>query len=630
MSGTVKFLGALVLGSVVGGGAVYVLNQGASSEAGKTSVASSEPEPLYWVAPMDPNYRRDKPGKSPMGMDLIPVYEEDAASGADEGPGTIRISPEVVNNLGVRTASVEHSALSFEVSTVGYVQYDQDRIVHLHPRVEGWVERIHVQAAGEPVEQGQPLYELYSPALVNAQEEMLFALGRGDTRLAQAAESRLRSLNVSDEVIQTLRRERKVSQTVTFYAPATGVVDDFTLREGLFVQPGMTLMSIGSLDEVWVEAEVFERQASLIRTGLPVSMELDYLPGREWQGSVDYIYPTLDPNTRTLRVRMRFDNSDHLLKPNMFAQVRIHNDTDIDVLSVPREAVIRGGDNNRVVLALGEGRFKSVHVKIGRSDGSRVEVLEGIREGEQVVTSAQFLLDSESSKTSDFSRMYYGDADDNSPTAMAGGSLTTPGRVWVDATVNAVMPEQGKINVSHAAIPDWGWPEMRMDFSVSEFVDMSELVPGAQGQIEVLKLDSGGYEVADVFLSNAETVSGDTQAEGSSPTGTPSRVWVDATVHEVMHQHGKINVSHAAIPAWGWPEMRMDFSVSEFVDMAELAPGAKGQIEVSKLDGGGYEVIDVFITEPGEGASASSAMESMDHSMHSMEQDVSGNGKEAK
>ena len=626
MNGTVKFLGVLVLGGVIGGGAVYVLNPGANSATSSGSNASGEPEPLYWVAPMDPNYRRDKPGKSPMGMDLIPVYEEDATSGPDEGAGTIRISPEVVNNLGVRTASVAQSALSFEVSTVGYVQYDQDRIVHLHPRVEGWVERIHVQAAGEPVEQGQPLYELYSPALVNAQEELLFALGRGDSRLAQAAESRLRSLNVSDEVIKTLRRERKVSQTVTFYAPITGVVDDFTLREGLFVQPGMTLMSIGSLDEVWVEAEVFERQASLVKPGLPVSMELDYLPGREWQGRVDYIYPTLDSDTRTLRVRMRFDNADHLLKPNMFAQVQIHNETASDILSVPREAVIRGGGNNRVVLALGEGRFKSVHVRTGRSDGDRIEVLNGVREGERVVTSAQFLLDSESSKTSDFKRMYYGDEEAGSAVAQEDSSApkVKPTRVWVDATVNAVMPEQGKVNVNHAAIPDWGWPEMRMDFAVSELVDMTELTPGAKGQVEVRKLDAGGYEISDVFMANAEA---DSQAGDSAPKARPTRVWVDATVNAVMPEQGKINVSHAAIPDWA--EMRMDFNVSEFVDMSELAPGAKGQIEVSKLDGGGYEVVDAFITEPGEGGTDSPAMDAMDHSMHTMDQDASGSSEEA-
>lgn len=628
MNGTVKFLSVLVLGGVIGGGAVYVLNPGANSATSSGPSVSGEPEPLYWVAPMDPNYRRDKPGKSPMGMDLIPVYEEDASSGPDEGAGTIRISPEVVNNLGVRTASVAHSALSFEVSTVGYVQYDQDRIVHLHPRVEGWVERIHVQAAGEPVEQGQPLYELYSPALVNAQEELLFALGRGDSRLAQAAESRLRSLNVSDEVIKTLRRERKVSQTITFYAPITGVVDDFTLREGLFVQPGMTLMSIGSLDEVWVEAEVFERQASLVEPGLPVSMELDYLPGRKWQGQVDYIYPTLDSDTRTLRVRMRFDNADHLLKPNMFAQVQIHNETASDILSVPREAVIRGGGNNRVVLALGEGRFKSVHVRTGRSDGDRIEVLNGVREGERVVTSAQFLLDSESSKTSDFKRMHQEDVEAGSVDAQEDSNVlkAKPTSVWVDATVNAVMPEQGKVNVNHAAIPDWGWPEMRMDFAVSELVDMTELTPGAKGQVEVRKLDAGGYEISDVFMASTETGS---QVGDSAPKAKPTRVWVDATVNAVMPEQGKINVSHAAIPGWGWPEMRMDFTVSEFVDMAELAPGAMGQIEVSKLNSGGYEVVDVFITEPGEGGMDSSAMDAMDHSTHTMDQNASGSSEGA-
>ncbi|MDY6891141.1 MAG: efflux RND transporter periplasmic adaptor subunit [Pseudomonadota bacterium] len=502
MSEVAKYVALLVLGALIGGGALYALNPDSDADSGQAT--SGEPEPLYWVAPMDPNYRRDKPGKSPMGMDLIPVYAQGAPGAPDQSKGTIEISPEVVNNLGVRTARVEQTALNFEVSTVGYVQYNQDQIVHIHPRVEGWVERIHVQAAGEPVEQGQPLYELYSPALVNAQEELLFALKRGDGRLESAAESRLRSLKVSDAAIQTLRRERKVSQTVTFYAPASGVVDDFILREGLFVKPGMTLISIGNLDQVWVEAEIFERQASLVQPGLPVTMELDYLPGREWQGSVDYIYPTLDPKTRTLRVRIRFDNSERLLKPNMFARVTIHNDSATDLLTVPRESVIRGGGgNNRVVLALGEGRFKSVQVRIGRSDGKRIEVLEGVRAGEQVVTSAQFLLDSESSKTSDFKRMHYGDTEANRVAGQAEDS-TPKGRltrVWVDASVNAVMAEQHKVDVNHAAIPEWGWPEMRMEFPVSEFVDMTELTPGAKGQIELRQLDAGGYEISDLFLT---------------------------------------------------------------------------------------------------------------------------------
>ncbi|MYA65876.1 MAG: efflux RND transporter periplasmic adaptor subunit [Gammaproteobacteria bacterium] len=359
--------------------------------------------PLYWVAPMDPNYRRDGPGKSPMGMDLIPVY---ADSGMDpDDPGMIFISPNVVNNLGVRTAQVERRSMHTRITTVGYVQYDEDQLVHIHPRVEGWIERLYVQAAGDPVEAGEPLYSLYSPQLVNAQEELLLALNRDNERFVQAAEDQLRALQISDAEINDLRSTRQVKQTLTFYVPQSGVVDNLNIREGFFVGPGTTLMSIGTLNDVWVEAEVFERQAALVEAGLPVTMSLDYLPGRLWEGSVDYVYPTLDAQTRTARVRLRFENPDGLLKPNMFAQVTILADAADDVLAIPREAVIRTARQDRVVLAAGDGRFKSVAVSLGRLDDQYAEITQGVAEGEQVVVSAQFLLDSESSQTSDFMRM---------------------------------------------------------------------------------------------------------------------------------------------------------------------------------------------------------------------------------
>lgn len=414
MSNTVKNLGLVVLGVAIGAAGLGVVMTGTGfpnstgGDSGADSIseqsAKSSNEPLYWVAPMDPNYQRDKPGKSPMGMDLIPVYEE-AGGGADSGPGTIKVSPEVVNNLGVRTAVSAMTNMHFEVRTVGYVNYNQDEIVHVHPRVEGWIEKIYIKAEGEPVAQGDPLYELYSPALVNAQEEYLFALLRGNLDLIRGAETRLRALQVPQQTLDQLRKNRKVSQTVTFYAPQGGVVDNFNIREGVFVKPGMTLMSIGALDEVWVEAEVFERQASMISAGLPVSIQLDFLPGEKREGIVDYVYPVLDPVTRTLKVRMRFDNRDQQLKPNMFAEVVIHKHETEAALTVPEEAVIRGAESNRVVLALGDGRFKSIAIKTGRSDGKLIEVLQGVSEGEKVVTSAQFLLDSESGKTSDFKRM---------------------------------------------------------------------------------------------------------------------------------------------------------------------------------------------------------------------------------
>lgn len=357
-------------------------------------------KPAYWVAPMDANYRRDQPGKSPMGMDLIPVYKN-----LDDDAGVVRISPEVINNLGVRTALARKEALTTEIKTVGYVKYDEDQLKHIHPRVEGWVEKLYIKAAGDPVTKNQPLYDLYSPQLVNAQEEYLLALSQNNKSLISASENRLNALQLSKSFIKDLQRSRKVKQTVTFYSPQDGVVDNLNIREGFFVQPGTTLMSIGNLDQVWVEVEIFERQASLVRAGLAVTMKIDYLQGRVWEGSVDYLYPTLDPNNRTARARLRFDNADKLLKPNMFTEVVIHRQSDELVVLVPRESVIRTGQKNLVVLALGDGRFKSVAVKIGDTDDENIAIKEGVLEGDRVVVSAQFLLDSESSKDSDFLRM---------------------------------------------------------------------------------------------------------------------------------------------------------------------------------------------------------------------------------
>jgi Cu(I)/Ag(I) efflux system membrane fusion protein len=372
--------------------------------SGPTLSTVEQAEPLYWVAPMDPNYRRDQPGKSPMGMDMVPVYA-DEQGGADATPGTVRISPDVVNNLGVRTGLAQRQPLQNAIQTVGYVRFDEDKLIHIHPRVDGWVEKLYVKAEGDPVEQRQPLYDLYAPALVNAQEEMVLALQRDSTRLIEAAEVRLRALQLSSGVIKRLRQTQRVQQTITFYAPQSGVIDSLAIREGFYVQPGTTLMSIGALDEVWVEAEVFERQAAQVAVGAAVTMTLDYLPGRRWQGAVDYVYPALDQRTRTVRVRMRFANDDLVLKPNMFAQVSIQVRSDGEALVIPREALIRTGNMDRVVLSLGEGRFRSVVVTTGRSDDSRVEILQGLADGDEVVTSAQFLIDSESSKTADLKRI---------------------------------------------------------------------------------------------------------------------------------------------------------------------------------------------------------------------------------
>ncbi len=403
--------------------------------------------PLYWVAPMDPNYKSNEPGKSPMGMDLIPVYENNDQS--DNSTGTIRVSPDVVNNIGVKTASVKKGQLHLEVKTVGFIQFDEDQLIHLHPRVEGWIEKLYIKSTGDPVKKGQALYEIYSPSLVNAQEELLLALNRKNQQLINASKQRLKALQMPESAINSVIKSRKIQKSIVFYSPQSGVVNQLKIRQGMFVKPGTLIMSIGNLDVVWVAAEVFERQAALLSVGAPVSMHTDFFAGKTWHGVVNYIHPTLDMKTRTIKVRLLFENKDNLLKPNMFSHVIIHPSSPNQRLLVPREAVIRTGNQDRVVLALTEGKFKSVAVTVGASDNHFMEIIKGIDEGDVVVTSAQFLLDSESSKTSDFKRMNH--QNDNN-------FATTTG------VVNSIIKETGVLNISREPIKKWNRPAATLDF----------------------------------------------------------------------------------------------------------------------------------------------------------------------
>ena len=235
-----------------------------------SEVAVDNDKPAYWVAPMDPNYRRDSPGQSPMGMDLIPVYNESKTSAA-EG---VFISPALINNLGVRTARARLEPLQSAIRTVGYVQYDEDRMVHIHSRAEGWIEKLYARSTGSAIEKGQPLYALYSPQIVNAQEEFLLALRSDNARLIEASKKRLKVFYIDDSFISQLSRSRQVQQAVTFYAPQSGILHNLSIREGFFIKPETTLMSIAAVTEVWVEAQVFERQANALEVGAAVTIKL--------------------------------------------------------------------------------------------------------------------------------------------------------------------------------------------------------------------------------------------------------------------------------------------------------------------------------------------------------------------
>jgi len=475
----------------------YAYFQPMNSAEMNTGTVTSIDEPLYWVAPMDPNYRRDKPGQSPMGMDLIAVYADD--KNGDSSPGTIQISPEVVNSLGVRIGQARMDSINLNVSTVGYVQYNQDKIQHIHPRVEGWIEQAYVKASGEKIRKGQALYRLYSPSLVNAQEEYVFALERKGKRLINAAKERLLALNFPKAEISRLNKSRKVQQSVTFYAPTDGVTDYLNMVDGMFVKPGMELLSIASLDEVWVEAEVFERQTSLVKEGLKVQMRLDYLPGKKWLGVVDYVYPTLDQASRTLRVRMRFNNQEQSLKPNMFAKIDILNDQGSKALLVPREAVIRVEQSNRVVLALGEGRFKSVNVEIGRTDKSSIEVLTGLESGDQIVTSALFLLDSESSKSSDFKRFNYPETANMNMAEMDRSEMD---HSQMDMSeMNMPMMDMSEMDHSQMDMSEMNMPMIDMSEMDHSQMDMSEM---NMPMMDMSEMDHSSMDMTDMDNSSMD------------------------------------------------------------------------------------------------------------------------------
>ncbi len=397
--------GALLIGTGVGITINRVIDgprlPDSETPATRSSPAAMADEPLYWVAPMDPGYRRDKPGKSPMGMDLIPVY----ADNGNAAGSLVKILPEVVNNLGVRTAPVRRETLSRNISTVGYLDYDETRISHIHTRTEGWIERLTVRAEGEQVGKGQLLFELYAPTLVNAQEEYLQALASGNRLLSQASGERLLALGVSPAQVKQLEQNRKVAQYVRFHAPQSGILSRLNVREGMYVKPDTEVMSLANLDQVWLLAEVFERQAGWVKKGQAAEARLPALPERTWSGEVEYIYPDLDPVTRTLRARLRFDNTERLLMPNMYAHVEIHGEPAREILTIPNEALIHGADMTRVVISLGNGSFEVREIRAGMESDDRVEVLSGLEEGEEIVVSAQFLIDSEASLNAGLQRL---------------------------------------------------------------------------------------------------------------------------------------------------------------------------------------------------------------------------------
>lgn len=456
---------------------------------------SSEKKILYWVAPMDPAYRRDGPGKSPMGMDLVPVY--------DEGNGlSVKISPSVENNMGVRTAIVERKKLWRMIDTVGYVDFDENKISHIHIRTKGWIEKLVVHSEGERVKKGQLLFEMYSPELVNAQDDYIQALKSGSPFLLNASRERLLALGIARQQIREIKKLRKTNQFVRVYATQDGIVAKLNVREGMYLTPDMEIMTLADLSSIWILAEVFESQANWVKEGQSADVKLSYAPGREWDGKVEYIYPSLNEKTRTLKVRLVFDNPDEVLKPNMFTNVSIYGGPRNNVVSIPREALIRTGGAARVILAVDKGRFEPRKVVVGIESGDWIEIQQGLVEGDKVVTSGQFLIDSEASLKASLQRMSSpamnkentpdGLQTESAPEEMEHSQQQSMDRkIMAKGVVREVLPDEKKVKLSHDPIPELKWPDMTMFFSVDPMVKLDAFKPDDKVEFELQQGDSG-------------------------------------------------------------------------------------------------------------------------------------------
>jgi len=387
-----------------------------TSNSNTDNISSSrEKEILYYRAPMDPTYISPKPGKSPMGMDLVPVYAGEEAFGA-----TVKINPATVQNIGVRTAAVIKKDLYQNIRTVGRVDYDETKVGLVQTKFSGWIEKSYVDKTGQKVRKGDTLLEIYSPQLVTAQEEYLetfIRLKQAENENRELAienlrstlistRKRLKNFDISNNQIERLENEQLVDKTLKIYSPYSGIVDNKHVQDGMEVKPGMKLYSISDVNNVWVYADVYEYETPWIQEGRDATMTLSYIPGKKFKGKVDYIYPYLDSKTRTLKVRLTFPNTDNVLKPGMYANVNISSVQINDAVAVPTEAVMFSGERNLVFIALGEGRFAPRNVEIGiESADGFYEIKEGLQVGELVVTSSQFLLDSESKLQESISKM---------------------------------------------------------------------------------------------------------------------------------------------------------------------------------------------------------------------------------
>ncbi|HEX2831216.1 MAG TPA: efflux RND transporter periplasmic adaptor subunit [Burkholderiales bacterium] len=438
--------------------------------APKTSeAATTDKKVLYWYDPMYPQHRFDKPGKSPfMDMQLVPRY-----AGETEDQGAVTVSPRVAQSLGIRTAEVKRGSMAPKLSAVGTVEYNERSVVLVQPRANGFIERLYVRAPLDPVRQGAPLVEMLIPEWAAAQEEYLLLRKRADNgsgELATAARQRLLLLGMSESQVAAIERSGTPQPRITLASPISGVVAELGARQGMTVTAGTTLFRIAGLGTVWVVAEVPETQAGQLVPGSRVEVHLAAYPNEVVKGRVSAVLPEINAATRTVRLRVEVANAAGRLRPGMYANVSFAPRAQ-ELLLVPTEAVIRTGERTVVIVAENEGRFRVAEIEPGMESGAETEIRKGLKAGERVVVSGQFLIDSEASLRSTLSRL------ESSPVPAKQTDAKPEGHRG-HGRITAIDPAKGRIDLDHAAIPSMKWPAMHMGFAVADRGALDTLKPG--------------------------------------------------------------------------------------------------------------------------------------------------------
>ncbi len=405
----------VALALAIGVGAGYVISSkqtrsGASDGAAQKADSEKERKPIFYRSPMNPSVTSPVPAKDNMGMDYIPVYATGLGKG-DIPPGVVLIDPVVSQSIGVRTARAIKKKLTHNIRTVGLIDYNEKHVTRLHPKVKGWVEELYVDTTGEQVKKNAMLLAIYSPELVSSVEEYLLALKNieslknsshpdireGAENLLQSSLERLKLFDVPDHQIKEIENGHKIVRNMHIQSPFDGIVVRIGVRDGQYVTPATELYKIADLSSVWIYVDIYEDEMPWVRTNDMAEMQVAGIPGKTFRGKVTYIYPYLDSKSRTNKVRLEFSNSDFALKPDMFANVILKTRRQInDVVVIPTQAIVRSGRKDQVFVVTGPGRFEPRTVTLGVTANDEVQIIDGVKEGEEVVTSAQFLIDSES------------------------------------------------------------------------------------------------------------------------------------------------------------------------------------------------------------------------------------------